>query len=292
MKQIEKIKPFSRSSDTETQRMLDNLIHRAQNMPRIMQTPTQRSIEQESNPDQNLSFDYEKEFIQQKPKLELLQGEQPIENEEWIAFLQRSMEEVMEGELSSLLQQNCISVFLYPLRNPAAGCKLLEHVAKLLSLVFVVPVGSENLDRVLKVYLEVKVVLHLVYAIRTLMTGKDESGLAKTSSLLAEELEALESVVVLLCRLMHTRDRFVTQLYDAVHTVKAVEVFRQLLDLEKRKPRIVADFLAVLTHVLRSQPENADLVEKVALMAESQGTVLSWNLTLKELESIWRHQSP
>lgn len=275
MKQIEKIKPFSRSSDTETQRMLDNLIHRAQNMPRIMQTPTQRSIEQESNPDQNLSFDYEKEFIQQKPKLELLQGEQPIENEEWIAFLQRSMEEVMEGELSSLLQQNCISVFLYPLRNPAAGCKLLEHVAKLLSLVFVVPVGSENLDRVLKVYLEVKVVLHLVYAIRTLMTGKDESGLAKTSSLLAEELEALESVVVLLCRLVHTRDRFVTQLYDAVHTVKAVEVFRQLLDLEKRKPRIVADFLAVLTHVLRSQPENADLVEKVALMAESQGTVLS-----------------
>lgn len=58
----------------------------------------------------------------------------PIENEEWIAFLQRSMEEILDGELDSLKQQNLVSIIVSPLRNAKASCKVIEKVAQLLSL--------------------------------------------------------------------------------------------------------------------------------------------------------------
>lgn len=35
----------------------------------------------------------------------------PIENEEWLAFLYRSMQEVLDGEIGSLKQQNLVSFF-------------------------------------------------------------------------------------------------------------------------------------------------------------------------------------
>lgn len=59
---------------------------------------------------------------------------QPIENEEWIAFLQKSMHEILEGELESLKQTNLVSIIVAPLRNAKASCKVLENVAILLSL--------------------------------------------------------------------------------------------------------------------------------------------------------------
>ena len=34
----------------------------------------------------------------------------PIENEEWLAFLHRSMHEVLDGELDSLKQQNLVNI--------------------------------------------------------------------------------------------------------------------------------------------------------------------------------------
>lgn len=121
-----------------------------------------------------LSLDYEAEFRDQVrlPDYDLRALEQPIENEEWIVFLQRSMEEIMDGEIGSLLQQNCVSVFVSPLRNPAAGCRVLEYVACLLSLPFVVPVSPEDLNSIRNVYLEVRVVPNLVYALKLLTSAE------------------------------------------------------------------------------------------------------------------------
>lgn len=67
---------------------------------------------------------------------------QPIENEEWIAFLQKSMHEILEGELDSLKQTNLVSIIVAPLRNAKASCKVLENVAILLSLPLVM--GTQN----------------------------------------------------------------------------------------------------------------------------------------------------
>lgn len=213
--------------------------------------------------------------------------ERPIENEEWIAFLQRSMEEVMEGEVGSLLQQNCVSVFVSPLRNPAAGCRVVEYVACLLSLPFVISLTKDTLERIAQVYLDVRVVPNLVYALKLLMSERLESETNKkaeptnantrlASTLSADELQTLEYTMLVLCRLTYSRQQFLTQFCDAVYIVNGVRLLQQLLNLEKRKGRVVADLVAILTNILRSQPENAHLVEKVVFHSYPSGKLMKF----------------
>lgn len=232
-----------------------------------------------------LSVDYDREFEREPANKQVGLAdwdpravEQPIENEEWVAFLQRSMEEVMDGEVGSLLQQNCVSVFVSPLRNPAAGCRVVEYVACLLSLPFVVPVGAECLDKIEQVYLDVRVVPNLVYAVKLLMSERPEDSsppptadTRPASTLSADELQALECVMLMLCRLVHVQEQFLTQFCDAVYIVNGMPLLRQLLSLEKRKARVVADLVAILNNVLRCQPENAELVERVVLRVKTPG---------------------
>lgn len=236
-----------------------------------------------------LSIDYEQEFGEKKltekharlPDWDLRAIERPIENEEWVAFLQRSMEEVMEGEIDSLLQQNCVSVFVSPLRNPAAGCRVIEYVACLLSLPFTVSISKENLKKIERVYLDVRVVPNFVYAIKLLMSERSDSesntadlintGTRSASSLSADELEALECAMLVLCRLVYIEDQFLMQFCDAIYIVNGMPLLQQLLALEKRKARVVADLVAILNNVLRSQPENAELVERVVLRMKPSG---------------------
>jgi hypothetical protein len=68
----------------------------------------------------------------------------PIESDEWLAFLQRTMEEVMDGDVEAMLQCNFVGVVVSPLRNPGASCRVVEYVACLLSLPFVVNDVSEE----------------------------------------------------------------------------------------------------------------------------------------------------
>lgn len=242
-----------------------------------------------------LSIDYEQEFGEENPSerktsekparlpdWDLRAVERPIENEEWIVFLQKSMEEVMEGEIDSLLQQNCVSVFVSPLRNPAAGCRVVEYVACLLSLPFTVSISKENLKKIERVYLDVRVVPNLVYAVKLLMsersdneaTNATDTANAKTrsaSSLSADELQALECAMLVLCRLVYVDDQFLMQFCDAIYIVNGMPLLQQLLALEKRKARVVTDLVAILNNVLRSQPENAELVERVVLRMKTSG---------------------
>lgn len=208
--------------------------------------------------------------------------DRPIENEEWIAFLQRSMEEIMDGEVGSLLQQNCVSVFVSPLRNPAAGCRVIEYVACLLSLPYVVSVAKDSLKKITQVYLDVRVVPNLVYSLKLLMSKRSESEGDKkseptnaitrsASTLSADELQTLEYMMLVLCRLVYNRQQFLTQFCDAVYIVNGVTLLQQLLSLEKRKARVVVDLVAILSNILRSQPENAHLVEKVVLHSHLSG---------------------
>lgn len=244
-----------------------------------------------------LSVDYEQEFGEKNltekhvrlsdwdPKA----VERPIENEEWVAFLQKSMEEVMEGEVDSLLQQNCASVFVSPLRNPAASCRVVEYVACLLSLPFTMSVSKKNLEKIQRVYLDVRVVPNLVYAVKLFMSERSENESNATSdpvsaetrsasSLSADELQALECAMLLLCRLVYVQDQFLMQFCDAIYIVNGMSFLQQLLTLERRKARIVADLVAILNNVLRSQPENAELVERVVLRTKTPGkSIVNYN---------------
>lgn len=61
----------------------------------------------------------------------------PLETEEWLVFLQQSMEEVLEGDMESIRDKSFISMVTAPLTNPAASSQVIEYIAILLSLPYV-----------------------------------------------------------------------------------------------------------------------------------------------------------
>lgn len=87
---------------------------------------------------------------------------QPIENEEWIAFLQKSMHEILEGELESLKQTNLVSIIVAPLRNAKASCKVLENVAILLSLPMVMGGTQSDLAMIESVSVKLKMLFRQI----------------------------------------------------------------------------------------------------------------------------------
>ncbi|KAJ1530420.1 hypothetical protein ONE63_005328 [Megalurothrips usitatus] len=219
---------------------------------------------------------------------------QPIECEEWLVFLQKTMEEVMEGEVDVMTQENFVAMLVAPMRNPLASSKVIEYVANLLSLPFVVNgVTDHALVRIKEVYLVVKVVPNLVYTsnLLTQQRSYDNSHDAgdiqslppapDLKAMKADELHAMECIYLLLCNLTHMCDDFLMQFCDVVAVFDGIALLQQLLHLGSRKPRIVADLLAILAHILRTLPENATLVEQIILGSAQGGKDVDLRRILK-----------
>ncbi|KAF7992667.1 hypothetical protein HCN44_005011 [Aphidius gifuensis] len=261
------------------------------------------------NEQSRLSMDYEQEFGNNKinnKKIDLLSDwdaniiDQYIENEEWIAFLQKSMEEIIDGEILSLLQENCVSVFVSPLRNRLASCCVVEYVSCLLSLPFVVNnIKKDDIDKIVKVYLDVRVVPNLVYALKLLMSEKgdnneingklNETNTRSSSTLSPDELQTIECTMLILCRLVYMKEQFLMQFCDAIYIVNGIPLLQQLMGLEKRKARVVTDLVAILNNILRLQPENAELVENVVLrMKTPNGSIEQFSKLLTHKRIVLR----
>lgn len=86
----------------------------------------------------------EKELQTKLLRISIHEESHPIENEEWIVFLQRTIMEVMNGELTTLMQCNLANIVVSPLRNRNASPKVLQYVANIFSLPFVVRNSMEN----------------------------------------------------------------------------------------------------------------------------------------------------
>ena len=134
----------------------------------------------------------------------------------------------------------------------------------------------------LQIYLEVKIVPNLVYASKLLARHKgydsDDPGpshsnefVCPVSDLSADELQALECIFLLLCNLVHTSEEFLTQFCDAIAILNAITLLQQFLLLDRRKIRVVTDLVAILCHILRELPENANLVEQIVLTKSAKG---------------------
>lgn len=96
----------------------------------------------------------------------------PIENEEWLAFLHKSMQEIFDGELDSLKEQYFVSIIVSPLRNSNASPKVIECVAQILSLPLAIKAPISIVTDIKNVYIEVKLVPNLVYASKLLCNNK------------------------------------------------------------------------------------------------------------------------
>lgn len=77
----------------------------------------------------------------------------PIENEEWLVFIRKTMQEVTEGDLESLKQHNFVSIIVAPLRNSKTSAKVIKTVSQLFMLPFVISATTYDVQAIKKVSL-------------------------------------------------------------------------------------------------------------------------------------------
>ncbi|XP_054730101.1 serine/threonine-protein kinase fused [Anastrepha obliqua] len=203
----------------------------------------------------------------------------PIENDEWLAFLNRTIQEVLDGELDSLKQHNLVSIIVAPLRNSKAIPKVVDSVAQLLSLPFVSDESPCVVELIQNVYIDVKLVPNLMYASKLLIchNGTDDSSASLPQShagrtvrsvaeLNSEEIRTTSRLYELICHLVHLKQQFLSQFCDSVAILAANDLLISLLRHDFKNAnavRISNSILGLLTCVLRELPENANLVEQV-----------------------------
>ncbi|KAI4461070.1 protein kinase related [Holotrichia oblita] len=214
----------------------------------------------------------EKDIQTKLLRISIHEESHPIENEEWIVFLQRTIMEVMNGELTSLMQCNLANIVVSPLRNRNASPKVLQYVANIFSLPFVVRNSMENsLETIQKVYLDVKLIPNLFERFHTNPRSTPVSYAIDTtksvSDLTGDDLQALEHIYGLICYLVYSDDQFLYQFCDALMILNVYVLIHKLLSLNKKRIKIVNDIIAILTQVLRKTPENYELVNRVILCA-------------------------
>ncbi|CAH0720700.1 unnamed protein product, partial [Brenthis ino] len=184
-----------------------------------------------------------------------------IELEEWEAFLNSNITEVMDGDVESLTQLNMVSMVVGVVGVAARsgrGARVCGAVAALLAL----PALSHSLPRhtllnIQDVYLEAKVVYNFVAAINTLMRD------SKHSDEGAEDRVQGVGRMVEVCAWLCVRScRAVRQVATALAAYDAHPVFTYLLTSHSM-PRIGLNIVGILITVLQGLPEHADVVEKI-----------------------------
>lgn len=206
----------------------------------------------------------------------------PIENEEWLVFLQRSMQEILDGELDSLRQRNFVCIIVAPLRNCKASAKVIEHVAHLLSLPLAIDIPPTIQRDIMHVYGELKLVPNLVYASKLLCnrtkTSSDliigsqhsmhqsSNSFRQLAALDNDEVKTLTAVYDLISYLTHIDDIFLNQFCDAIEILGAKELFISFFTIVHKNnqyTRLVCSILSLLNCALRELPENAEIIEQI-----------------------------
>ncbi|KAJ8985273.1 hypothetical protein NQ317_007060 [Molorchus minor] len=282
---------------------LDNLYLETKNRAVTASSQNTKDCEERLEIDQNKNHTF-----CLREKLKFIEDCQPIETDEWIVFLQKSIQEVINGDMSSLVQPSQTNIIVSPLRNANANSKVLSFVARLLSIPFVVKgITDETLSEIKKVYLDVKLVPNLVYASKLLLREYREdtpSGASVSPSntpvpaptenykafceLHDEDLQTLEYMFLLISNLVHVDDKFLIQFCDAVVVLNVYQLMKRFLFLTKHRIRVVVDVIAILTHVLRKFPENCEIVEKILFAEFNQVTEMKQICFVRLL----RHSNP
>lgn len=204
----------------------------------------------------------------------------PIENEEWLVFIHRTMQEILDGDLDSLKQQSFVSIVVAPLRNSKASPKVIESVAQLFMLPLAINGPTSMISEIKTIYVEVKLVPNLVYASRFLcrplaLTSSQSPQPGETAKLLTyrnlndlspEELKTVSCLYELVCNLVHSNSLFLDQFCDAIAILGVNDLLINIIcckNENKIVKRLQANIIALLSCVLRESPENSELVEKV-----------------------------
>ncbi|CAH0406576.1 unnamed protein product [Chilo suppressalis] len=185
-----------------------------------------------------------------------------IELEEWEAFLNSNIAEVMDGDVESLTQLNMVSMVIGVVGSAAKssrGARVCGAVAALLALPALVhTLPRHTLLNIQDVYLEAKVVFNFVAAINILMRNSKE-----TDDEAEDKLQGVSRMIEVCSWLCVRSCRGVRQFATALATYSAHSVLTNLLINSSKSPRVVLNIVGLLITVLQDLPEYADVVEKV-----------------------------
>jgi hypothetical protein len=198
-----------------------------------------------------------------------------LENEEWAEFLDGTMEDAIENP-QTLNSPNLVAMVVAPLRNVNASPALVERIATLLAIPWAnidQQRNSEAEETLIRTYSDTRVVPNLLYAAKVMVQRRSApntsqgtaDGKGSGSELTADDLQALEMLFGLICRLVHltSTSSLMHQFCDAVCVLDSSEAINRLLTVDKRKARVVSHILAVLSHTLRICPDNVSVVQDI-----------------------------
>ncbi|XP_014293847.1 serine/threonine-protein kinase fused isoform X2 [Halyomorpha halys] len=191
-----------------------------------------------------------------------------LESEEWLVFLQQSMEEIMDGDTESISDAAFVNMVCRALSSSSAN--VVEYIASLFSIPFTIDSISEaQLEKIRKSYAEVKLVPKLIYATQLITKRCNQN-----NDLNAEELQALEVIFLLITNLVHTDDVFLEQLCKISVLLSLSKHYAYILSLRRRKLRIATNLLAILSHILRKMPDYRKFVTEVIAAINEPGDEL------------------
>lgn len=202
----------------------------------------------------------------------------PVETEEWLQFLFKSMQEILDGDLEIYKQSNMMTLIVGLLRNSKFNFKLIEYVVQIICLPYAIDVPQLLLIEIDKMYLQMKLVPNLIYASTKLCGRKlDHNSMEvlsvprvdKIIEFNANELKTLCSIYDAVVYLVHSNDTFLGMLCDAISILNVDNLFRSFIlsgineSYSKEAVRLTGSIIALICAILQDIPENANLIENI-----------------------------
>lgn len=197
----------------------------------------------------------------------------PVETEEWLQFLFKSMQEILDGELELYKQANMMTMIVGLLRNPKFNGKLVDHVVQIICLPYAI--DMPYVDEFSNMLLQMKIVPNLVYASKLLCNRKLQQNSMETVPKSEEiiefndqELKTLSGIYDLVTFLVHSGETFLHMLCDAMAILSMDHLFRSFLHSgitgdSSDAVRLTSSVIALICAILQDLPENANLVEGI-----------------------------
>ncbi|BES97430.1 Protein tyrosine kinase [Nesidiocoris tenuis] len=214
-----------------------------------------------------------------------------VEADEWLAFLRRSMEELLDGDHESVIEPTFLNMVCRALSIKFP--EVIQFTAALLSLPFSLEdITTENLAKIKKVYVDINLISKLVYASKLIISRPDDD-----NNLSAGQVEALENIFLLITYLVHSDDSALKQLCSLTNALSLPSLFVRIIELRNRNENLASHSVAILSQLLRRLPEYSAVVEDVvkgfhnpeaeirSMMSTSNETLCGRVLTLVMLMS-------
>lgn len=116
-----------------------------------------------------------------------------IENEEWLAYINTTIVEVLNGEIDTLKNQHELGLIVAILRNPNVCSNVIGSIVQLLSIPFVLPISNDDLIQIRSVYVQTKLLPNLIYASKILCIVKENNNPSYSSTLSSSNFGAVVS---------------------------------------------------------------------------------------------------